>query len=160
IEYCLLLLVVGCAILARPAWAQGTQCSTRATSASETNSLEIFKNLNRLDVKEDGLKVLDEELSKSLLPFANHKELDSVVPSGYIAPRLPLVKSRRSKEDLEKSKGWIWDAEEAVSGSMKDEGDSFSGVKSDKRKLSWDDFAKQTRRDHRDKAEFRSSDRD
>ena len=160
IAYSSILLMMGCAMIALQARAQGTQRSTRAPSSSETNSLEIFKDLNRLDIKEDGLKDLDAELSKSLLPFANRKEMDIVVPPGYMAPRMPLVKSRRSKEELQKSKGWIWDAEEAVSGSMKDESDSLSGPKTDKRKLSWDDFAKQTRRERPDKHEIRSSDRD
>ena len=158
IEYSSIVLVMACAMVAPDVRAQGTQRSTRSISSSETNSLEIFKDLNRLDVKEDGLNILDEELSKSLLPFANQK--DSVVPSGFVSPRLPVVKSRRSKDELEKSKGWIWDAEEAVSGSIKNDDDSVSEVKSDKRKLSWDDFAKQTRRERQQKPDYHSSDRD
>jgi hypothetical protein len=146
-EYSMLLLLVSCVISTEQLFAQGTQRSTRAGSSSETNSLEIFKDLNRLDVKENGTKQLEDELSKSLQPFANRQDMD--VPSGYVVPRQPIIKTRRSKDDLEKSKGWVWNAEEAVSGSLKDDGDSFSGFNSRKRKFSWDDYAEQTRSDRK-----------
>src|SRR6266404_902278 len=100
------LLVLGFGAFAPGLQAQGIQRSTRSTSSSETNSLEIFSTLKGLDEKDDGLKRLDEELTKSLQPFT--KRSDSAVPSSYQLPRLPVTKSLRSKADLEKSRGWIW----------------------------------------------------
>ena len=94
---------------------QGLQRSTRSAGSSETNSLEIFKNLNRLDDKDDGSKKLEDELSKSLAPFANAHSFETIAPSTYQVPRMPVMKSHRSKEDLEEAKGWFWNAEEVMS---------------------------------------------
>src|SRR5579859_7605173 len=109
-----LLVVLGCAITS-DLKAQGTQRSTRSASASETNSLEIFKSLDSLDKKGDGTTRLDDELARTLQPFTSRQSLEGAMPSSYQAPRMPVVKSRRSKDQLDQSRGWVWNAEEAIS---------------------------------------------
>ena len=126
--------------------AQGTQRSTRGPSSSETNSTEIFSTLKALDRKDDGFERLDEELNKSLQPFTSRRVMDSALPSTYQVPRLPIAKGKRSREDLQKSRGWVWDAEEAVSGNSRADSSLFPGFTSssspDKKSSSWDQYSK------------------
>ena len=142
--------MLGCAVT-RDLQAQGTQRSTRSASASETNSLEIFKSLDRLDAKEDGSKRLDDELARTLQSFTSQRSLDSAMPSSYQMPRMPAVKSRRSKDGSDQSRGWVWNAEEVISGRSDKDASLFPGFSSgsaaDKRKASWDQFSDQTSSD-------------
>jgi hypothetical protein len=142
------LLVLGAGAFPPDLQAQGMQRSTRSASSSETNSLEIFSTLKGLDEKDDGLKRLDDELAKSLQPFINHTP-EPTAPASYQMPRLPVTKNLRSKEDLEKSRGWVWDAEESMSGHSREENSSFSGFSSnsglDKKRSSWDLYSKEAK---------------
>jgi hypothetical protein len=136
------------------------QRSTRSVSSSETNSLEIFSTLKGLDEKDDGLKRLDDELTKSLQPFINRSTEGAPAPASYQMPRLPVTKNLRSKEDLEKSRGWVWDAEESMSGHSREENSSFSGFSStsglDKKKSSWDLYSKEVKRQRYNESDSRS----
>src|SRR5437016_5442692 len=153
------LLVLGCGALIPDLLAQGIQRSTKSTSASETNSLEIFKSLNGLDAKGDGMKQLDDELNKTLQPFTAQRSVEGHLP-WLQGPRVPVTKSRLSKEDLLRSKGWIWDTEEAVSGKSGDDAGLFPGFKSssgsDKKRSSWDQLSNQTRPERLDSSASRA----
>jgi len=142
-------LALGCGGFAPELRAQGVQRSTRSASSSETNSVEIFSTLKGLDEKDDGLKRLDDELTKSLQPFISRQPVPSPVGAGYQMPRLPVTKSLRSKEEVEKSRGWVWDAEEAMSGRSEEEKSLFpdfnSNSGSDKSKSSWDRYSKDSK---------------
>jgi len=154
------LLGLGCSVFAPDLRAQGVQRSTRSAASSETNSLEIFSALKSLDAKDDGLKRLDEELNKSLQPFISRSSEGSPVPSTYQMPRLPVTKNLRSKEDLEKSKGWVWDAEESMSGHSREENSLFSGFSSnselEKKKSSWDQYSKEVKTQRYNNSDSRS----
>ena len=154
------LLVLGCSAFPPDVLAQGMQRSTRSASSSETNSLEIFSTLKGLDEKDDGLKRLDDELAKSLQPFINRTTAESPAPASYQMPRMPVTKNLRSKEDLEKSRGWVWDAEESMSGRSREENSSFSGFSSnsrlEKKKSSWDQYSKEVRTQRYNNSDSRS----
>jgi hypothetical protein len=157
---CAVLLALSCGTVASNLWGQGMQRSTRSAASSETNSLEIFSTLKGLDAKDDGLKRRDEELAKSLQPFMNPQSVPAAVSSTYQMPRLPASKTRRPKEEVEKSKGWIWDAEEAVSGRSEEEKSLFPGFNensgSDKKKSSWDQYYKDAKPQRQSNPGFRS----
>lgn len=139
--------------------AQGTQRTTRSASASETNSAEIFKSLDGLDAKTDSSR-LDDELTRTLQPFTS-RSIDGPLPSSYQAPRMPVVKSRRSKDGLDQSRGWVWNAEEVMSGRSDKDAALFPGFRSssgsDARKGSWDQFSDQTSSDSPGGSTARSS---
>lgn len=154
------LLGFGCSVFGPDLRAQGLQRSIRSAASSETNSLEIFSTLKSLDAKDDGLKRLDEELNKSLQPFINRSSEGSPVPSTYQMPRLPVTKNLRSRQEPEKSKGWVWDAEESMSGHAREENPSFSGFSSnselEKKKSSWDQYSKEVRMQRYNNSDSRS----
>jgi hypothetical protein len=155
------LLGLSCGAFAPDLQAQGTQRSTRSASSSETNSAEIFRTLKGLDDQQDGLKQLDDELSKSLRPFTTRQSVDPALPSSYQAPRLPVAKSRRAKEELEKSRGWVWDAEAATSGDSREDSSLFPGFTSkssmDTKRSSWDQYSNKARPDRADNSGSHSS---
>jgi hypothetical protein len=101
-----------------------------------------------LDEQSDGLKQLDEELNKSLSPFTT-RPTDVTGPSSYQVPRVPIAQSRRSKEEIEKARGWVWDAEAATSGSSKEDSSLFPGFMpksaSDTKRSSWDQLSNKGR---------------
>lgn len=154
------LVVLACGVFAPDLHAQGTQRSTRSVSSSETNSLEIFKTLKGLDLKQDGLKQLDDELSKSLQPFTSRGSVDTTMPSSYQAPRMPVIKSRRSKEQLDQAKGWVWDAEAVMSGSSGNDASVFPGLSSnpgsDGKQSSWGQFSDRSTQDGVDSSGLRN----
>lgn len=113
------------------AQAQGTQRSKRDFSTSETNTTEIFRSLNQLGSRNDSLRRLDEELSKSSLPFSSRRSLESESLSSGPLP-VATVQPRRKKTDLSHTDGWFSNPDENLPGGATKNSLEFPGFDSDK----------------------------
>lgn len=121
--------------------AQGVQTSKRDFSASETNAVEVFKSLNQLGERDEGLKKLQEELSKKGLLPATRQNLDELNPASAVPFTLPAAPTRRKKDDWNQMDSWLSKPGEAGSGGVMEDLYNFSGSangRGDKRRSSWD----------------------
>jgi hypothetical protein len=82
-------------------------------------------NLNSTGPKRDGLKQLEEELTKSLQPFSP-KGLDNILTPRYVPPPVVLP-DRRQPSDSEKRGTWPFDNAEDRSGLSRDPFKSMQG---------------------------------
>jgi hypothetical protein len=130
--------------------AQGVQSSKRDFSASETNAVEIFKSLNQLGDRDEGLKKLQDELSKKGLLSISRQNPEDTSLAGTAPLAIPTAQPRRKKDDWNQSDSWLSNPGQTGSGSPMEDIYSFSGSdngKIDKRKSSWDPILQKLRQD-------------
>ncbi|HEY5909823.1 MAG TPA: hypothetical protein VJA21_04385 [Verrucomicrobiae bacterium] len=92
-------------------------------------------NLSRSGPRKDGLKQLEEELSKSLQPFSTEGSLDSILMPRYITPPV-VVPNRRPQSDLEKRNWMLPKPEDANAFNQ----DPFKALEGSGTKGSWDEL--------------------
>lgn len=69
---------------------------------------EVTTNLQQLMSKPDGLRQLEEDLSKPPQPFAPQSSLDGVVAPSIRPAAPPAIQNKRVKELLERRKNWVF----------------------------------------------------
>ena len=136
-------------VLVQSAQAQGTQHSKRSITSYETNAPDVFKSLNQLGVKNDSLRLLEEELNKSRSLFNLRREANSMEPLNVGPVPIPMIQTRRKKDSLEHTDGWISKPEELMPGSSAEDYLGFPGMQSDKdvKEGSWEDIYRRLKQD-------------
>ena len=136
-------------MLVSSGWGQGTQRSQRELSTAETNSVEVFRSLNQLGNKDEGLKRLEEELNRSSLTFSSRRSIDSEVPLSSAPLPMPSVTSRRKKNDTGSFDGWLSTPDTTAATSSEDIF-GFPGLDSDRKpktKASWQQIYQRLKQD-------------
>ncbi len=106
------------ALLSAANWmlARGADTPPAVSPASSLSA--TLTNLSASGPKKDGLKQLEEELSKSLQPFSPRGSLDSIMIPRYIPPA--IAPNRRPSNDSERRSNWPFGNQDDPSGLAQD----------------------------------------
>ncbi len=86
---------------------EGKTTHGRELELTEPMAKEAITNLNQLS-GHSSLRQLEDDLSKSLQPFAPKGSLDGVLAPQYVAPPRQIIRSQKLKDELEKRQNWMY----------------------------------------------------
>jgi len=81
---------------------------SRPSDISENSASEIATNLHQLSTRKDGLRRLEDELSRSVKPFNPDNSLEGVMSPPPLPNTSPVHLDKRTKDMLERKKNWIF----------------------------------------------------
>ncbi len=78
-----------------------------AIEFADPGNAEVITNMQKLNTRRDGLKLLEEDLERPLQGFVPRSSMDGVPAELPRSPTPPAINSKKVKELLEKQKNWV-----------------------------------------------------